>query len=88
MSQTVLQIQPGRKGLKRQDLFTTVHETFWTDSCNYADVVLPADTALEHLDLNAPYGHYYFSLSQPAIKPLGEVNLIKTYLENLQIYGL
>ena len=61
-----------RKGLKRQDLFTTVHETFWTDTCNYADVVLPADTALEHLDLNAPYGHYYFSLSQPAIKPLGE----------------
>ncbi len=61
-----------RKGLKRQDLFTVVHETFWTDSCDYADVVLPADTALEHLDLNAPYGHYYFSLSQPAIKPLGE----------------
>ena len=61
-----------RKGLKRQDLFTVVHETFWTDSCDYADVVLPADTALEHLDLHAPYGHYYFSLSQPAIKPLGE----------------
>ena len=61
-----------RKGLRRQDLFTVVHETFWTDSCDYADVVLPADTALEHLDLNAPYGHYYFSLSQPAIKPLGE----------------
>jgi anaerobic selenocysteine-containing dehydrogenase len=61
-----------RKGLKRKDLFTVVHETFWTDSCDYADIVLPADTQLEHMDLHAPYGHYYFSLTQPAIKPLGE----------------
>jgi anaerobic selenocysteine-containing dehydrogenase len=38
----------------------------------YADVVLPADTQLEHTDLHAPYGHYYFSLSEQAIKPLGE----------------
>ena len=53
-----------RKGLKRKDLFTVVHETFWTDSCDYADIVLPADTQLEHMDLHAPYGHYYFSLTQ------------------------
>ena len=61
-----------RKGLQRKDLFTVVHDTFWTDSCMYADVVLPADTQLEHTDLHAPYGHYYFSLTQQAIKPLGE----------------
>ena len=36
----------------------------------YADVVLPADTQQAH-DLHAPYGHYYFSLTQQAIKPLG-----------------
>ena len=39
-----------RKGMSREDLFITVHETFWTDSCMYADIVLPADTALERTD--------------------------------------
>jgi anaerobic selenocysteine-containing dehydrogenase len=38
------------KGMSRDDLFITVHETFWTDSCMYADIVLPADTALERHD--------------------------------------
>ena len=61
-----------RDGLKRKDLFTVVHDTFWTDSCMYADIILPADTQLEHTDLHAPYGHYYFSLTQQAIRPLGE----------------
>ena len=51
-----------RKGLMRDDLFVTVHETFWTDTCKYADVVLPADTQLERMDLHAAYGHYHLSL--------------------------
>ena len=61
-----------RKGLMRDDLFVTVHDTFWTDSCDYADVVLPADTQLERADLHAAYGHYIFNLSKPVIEPLGE----------------
>ena len=61
-----------RKGLAREDLFTVVHDTFWSDTTAYADVVLPADTALEHVDLLAAYGNYYFSLSEQAIEKQGE----------------
>ena len=61
-----------RKGLMRDDLFVAVHDTFWTDTCQYADIVLPADTALERTDLHTAYGANYFSMSKAAIKPLGE----------------
>ncbi|MGD8789359.1 MAG: molybdopterin-dependent oxidoreductase [Burkholderiales bacterium] len=61
-----------RKGMARDDLFTVVHDTFFTDSADYADVLLPADTALERMDLLAGYGSYYFGLSQPAIEKQGE----------------
>ena len=61
-----------RKGLMREDLFVTVHDTFWTDTCKYADVVLPADSQLERMDLHAAYGHYHFNLSTPVIEPQGE----------------
>ncbi len=61
-----------RRGLMRDDLFVAVHETFWTDTCNYADVVLPADTQLERMDLHAAYGHWHFNFNKPVIDPLGE----------------
>jgi anaerobic selenocysteine-containing dehydrogenase len=61
-----------RRGLKRDDLFVAVHETFWTDTCEYADIVLPADTQLERMDLVATYGNWYFSMNKPVIEPLGE----------------
>ena len=61
-----------RAGLAREDLFTVVHELFQTDTADFADVVLPATTTLEHFDLHKAYGHLYLSLSRPAIAPLGE----------------
>ena len=61
-----------RRGLMRDDLFVAVHDTFWTDTCNYADVVLPADTQLERMDLHAAYGHWHFNLNKAVIEPLGE----------------
>lgn len=61
-----------RKGMMRDDLFIAVHDTFWTDSCQYADIVLPADTQFERMDLHAAYGNYYFSFNRPIIEPLGE----------------
>lgn len=61
-----------RKGLMRDDLFVAVHDTFWTDTCKYADVILPADTQFERMDLHAAYGHYYFNMNKPIIEPLGE----------------
>ena len=59
-------------GLERNDLFTVVIEQFLTDTARYADVVLPATTQIEHLDLGIAWGHLYLSLNQPAIGPLGE----------------
>jgi anaerobic selenocysteine-containing dehydrogenase len=39
---------------------------------DYADIVLPATTSFEHLDLYRSYGHYYLQLGRPVIAPLGE----------------
>lgn len=59
-------------GLRRDDLFTVVHEQFQTDTADYADLLLPATTQLEHFDLHGSYGHLYVQSSNPAIAPLGE----------------
>ncbi|MGR8949228.1 MAG: molybdopterin-containing oxidoreductase family protein [Gammaproteobacteria bacterium] len=61
-----------REGLMREDLFVTVHDTVWTDSCDYADIVLPADTQLERTDFHGAYGYYHYAMNLPVIKPLGE----------------
>src|SRR6185437_1723263 len=61
-----------RRGLERNDLFTVVHEQFFTDTTDYADYVLPATTFLENIDLQSAYGHYFVQYSQQAIEPLGE----------------
>jgi len=60
------------RGLKRPDLFTVVHEQFFTDTTDYADYVLPATTFLEHSDIQGAYGHYFVQFSNQAIEPLGE----------------
>lgn len=59
-------------GLKRDDLFTVVLEHFQTDTADYADVLLPATTQLEHEDLHKAYGHLYVMYNRPAIAPMGE----------------
>lgn len=61
-----------RRGLARDDLFTVVLEHFRTDTADWADLVLPATTQLEHWDLHLSYGHYYVTLNRPSIAPLGE----------------
>jgi anaerobic selenocysteine-containing dehydrogenase len=60
------------QGLKREDLFTVVHELFLTDTADYADLVLPATSQLEQTDLHKSYGHTFLSYNRPAIAPLGE----------------
>jgi anaerobic selenocysteine-containing dehydrogenase len=60
------------RGLMGADLFTVVHEQFFTDTTDYADIVLPATTFFEHKDLQIAYGHYYAQISKQAIEPLGE----------------
>jgi anaerobic selenocysteine-containing dehydrogenase len=59
-------------GLKREDLFTVVLEHFQTDTADYADVLLPATTQLEHEDLHKAYGHTYLMFNARAIEPIGE----------------
>ncbi len=56
----------------REDLFTVVLEHFQTDTADYADIVLPATTQLEHIDIHGTYGHLYMMANNAAIAPLGE----------------
>ncbi len=60
------------EGLRRDDLFTVVLEQFMTDTAAHADVILPATTQLEHLDVVFSWGHHYLTWNEPAIEPLGE----------------
>ena len=60
------------KGMAREDLFTVVLEHFQTDTADWADIVLPATTQLEHWDIHFAYGHHFVTLNRPAIDPVGE----------------
>lgn len=60
------------QGFAREDLFTVVLEHFQTDTADYADILLPATTQLEHTDIHSTYGHLYMMANNPAIAPLGE----------------
>ena len=60
------------RGLAREDLFTVVLEHFRTDTTDWADIVLPATTQLEHWDVHLAYGHHYVSLNRPSIAAEGE----------------
>jgi len=60
------------RGFAREDLFTVVHDLFLTDTCDYADIVLPATSQLEQTDVHTAYGHLYFMANNAAIAPLGE----------------
>ena len=69
------------RGLRREDLYTVVHEQFFTDTTDYADVVLPAPTFLEVKDVQGAYGHLFAQVSAQAIAPLGEAR------SNVRMFG-
>ncbi len=60
------------QGFAREDLFTVVLEHFQTDTADYADILLPATTQLEHVDVHSAYGHSYMMANNAAVAPLGE----------------
>ena len=60
------------QGLQRPDLFTVVFEQVFTDTCRYADVVLPSTTFLEQYDIAKSYGPITLQLVRPVIEPCGE----------------
>lgn len=69
-------------GMARADLFTVVHEQFFTDTADYADILLPAPTFLETKDVQGAYGHTFAQINQQAIQPLGEVrNNVRVFAE-------
>ena len=61
-----------RKGFERTDLFTVVHEQFLTDTARYADIVLPATTQMESVDVTPAWGHLNLGWNEAAIEPFGE----------------
>ena len=69
------------RGMRRADLFTVVHEQFFTDTTDYADVLLPATTFLEQKDVQGAYGHLFAQVSERAIAPLGEAR------SNVALFG-
>jgi anaerobic selenocysteine-containing dehydrogenase len=69
------------RGMRRPDLFTVVHEQFFTDTVDYADMLLPATTFLETKDVQGAYGHLFAQVSEQAIAPLGEAR------SNVRLFG-
>lgn len=61
-----------RAGLLREDLYTVAHDLFLTDTCKYADLVLPATSHFENLDLYTSYWHHYLQINKPILPPAGE----------------
>jgi len=69
-------------GLAREDLFTVVLEQFQNDTADFADILLPSTTFLEHTDLYTAYGHYYLQLARPALPAPGETK------SNVEVFQL
>ncbi len=70
------------RGFRRDDLFTVALEQFQNDTADYADILLPATTFLEHTDLYLAYGHYYLQLARPALAAPGEAK------SNVEVFRL
>jgi anaerobic selenocysteine-containing dehydrogenase len=60
------------RALGRESLFVAVHEQVWTDTCAWADLVLPATTFLEHSELCRSYGGYALQWSDAVVEAPGE----------------
>ena len=60
-----------RFGLARDDLFTVVHEQVMTPTARFADLLLPATTFLENLDVYTGYGHFLYGGCQACCRTCG-----------------
>jgi len=71
------------QGLRREDLFTVVHEILMSETVLYADIVLPGATSMECTDLYRSYGHYYLQMAHPVIEPVGEARSALSVFQEL-----
>jgi len=71
------------RGLRREDLFTVVHEIVMSETALYADIVLPSATSMECTDLYRSYGHYYLQMAHPVIEPVGEARSALSIFQSL-----
>ncbi|MEX0584863.1 MAG: molybdopterin dinucleotide binding domain-containing protein, partial [Natronospirillum sp.] len=55
------------------------------DTCAYADIVLPATSHFENLDLYKSYWHWYVQLNQPVLPPQGECKSNVTVFRDLAV---
>jgi anaerobic selenocysteine-containing dehydrogenase len=72
-----------RQALASEELFTVVHEQVMTPTARYADLLLPATTFLENRDLYTAYGHFYMSIVDAVIEPVGEAKSNFTFFQEL-----
>ncbi|ASJ13915.1 molybdopterin-dependent oxidoreductase [Thermococcus radiotolerans] len=63
-----------RKALRESDVFVVTHDIFLTDTALYSDVVLPANTFFERLDIADSYYHRYIALNKPVARLHGKSN--------------
>jgi anaerobic selenocysteine-containing dehydrogenase len=61
-----------RAGLEREDLCTVVFEQVMTDTARYADLLLPATTFLERVEMASGYGAYALQRGPAVIAAVGE----------------
>jgi len=59
-----------RAGISKDNVFIAVHETHWTKTTEYADIVLPAPTYLEKDDIVIPESHNYVRYSNRVLQPI------------------
>ncbi|WP_379130061.1 molybdopterin-dependent oxidoreductase [Paenibacillus sp. sgz500958] len=74
-----------RNGFMREDLFTVVHDLFMTDTAKYADIVLPATSSFENIDVYSSYWHHYMQFHEPVVEAPGEC---KSNMEVFSLLGL
>ncbi len=69
-------------GFKREDLFMVVHDIVMTDTCRFADIVLPATSHWENTDLFRSYWHLHLAVTEPVIDRVGEAK------PNIEVFQL
>ncbi|ASJ09371.1 dehydrogenase [Thermococcus siculi] len=63
-----------RRALIENDVFVVTHDIFLTDTALYSDIVLPANTFFERLDIADSYYHRYVALNEPVTRLYGKSN--------------